>query len=236
LLNLFVSLLSVSMGASTTIIWQTDAPGSDDYDKLWVRLRPDGSMEGIYKFFGAWRRPHPVPPSSLSRLVFTGSTDDLVTYDGGAAGAVGDYSGPMWEEDTDFQFRFPIGAGTNPTAYAPNPATIIGVAGTGGAEQMVIDAAILPAHQHYVVSPGAGSSALSSVNYVPSYGGTTGPSSSTEYWFINGADAPATEGLSSVYPPGGTPGDAPTSNLVIMPPYRGVIFAKRTARLDYIPS
>ena len=77
--------------------------------------------------------------------IYKGTTTELETFDGGEAGAVGDWTGPMWEVDTDFQFKVPIGAGTNSVTYDSNPATTLAVGNTGGVERVALAEDELPA-------------------------------------------------------------------------------------------
>lgn len=90
-------------------------PTVDNQGLPWIKQNADGSLIGIYTFAnGAWARPHEIPPGSNGfRALWVGTTLELETYDGGAAGAVTDYSGPFWAVDSDFTDKIPVGAGTN---------------------------------------------------------------------------------------------------------------------------
>jgi len=44
----------------------------------------------------------------------------------------------MWEKDDDWDFRIPMGAGTNGTTYNGDPATVLAVGGTAGAEMVTL--------------------------------------------------------------------------------------------------
>ena len=65
---------------------------------------------------GHWVSRNPVADSDASRRVWTGAAADIDTYDHGEAGVVGPAAGPMWEFDTTFDGRVPIGAGTIPNS------------------------------------------------------------------------------------------------------------------------
>ena len=75
----------------------------------------EGFEDGWYYWddtIGAWIKPHPTPASGGERRCFVGSTTDLQTYEGGNANAVDDADGPFWEVDSSFAARFPVGVGS----------------------------------------------------------------------------------------------------------------------------
>ena len=90
--------------------------------------------------FGGWVRPNPEAASSDARRIFVGDTTALQTYDGGDTGMLGDASGPMWEVDTVFDDRIPIGV----------KAIIAAVLGTAGGQNVTLAANNLPQHNHYI--------------------------------------------------------------------------------------
>ena len=84
-----------------------------------------------YRFDGVWISPNPEISGTGIRRLWRDSLANLVTYDGGAAGAVTDRSGPMWEEDTTGTAgRSPMHPGAIPTS---NPATVLAPADPTGA-------------------------------------------------------------------------------------------------------
>lgn len=96
-----------------------DQPTVDNQSKPWIKTTSAGALVGIFTFYsGAWVRPHPVPASSDVRMMWVGTTAALQTFDGGAAGAVTELSGPTWEVDTAYADKIPVGAGG--TAVATN--------------------------------------------------------------------------------------------------------------------
>ena len=64
-----------------------------------------------------WASVHPSTPSGNERRIWMGTTVELETYDGGASGAVGLAAGPMWEVDSDFTGRSPMGVGRGTTSF-----------------------------------------------------------------------------------------------------------------------
>lgn len=104
------------LGDITGIIISESAPAAEDRDKAWIKLvagAPAYPYPAVW-FNGHWVIRHPLPGESSLRQIWVGSSVDLETFDGGQAGAVGVASGPMWEIDTAFAGRVPIGAGTIP--------------------------------------------------------------------------------------------------------------------------
>ena len=60
---------------------------------------------------GVWLRKNPVT-AAYERRIYVGTTTDLLSYDGGDGTATATITtGPMWEVDTEFEARFPVGAG-----------------------------------------------------------------------------------------------------------------------------
>lgn len=91
-----------------------------------------------YLFSGQWITPNPETSAFIRRL-FVGTTVDLQTYDGGDAGVPSDRSGPMWEVDTAFEGRSPMGPGTLPLS-----GTVVTVANNFGADEHSLSVTELP--------------------------------------------------------------------------------------------
>lgn len=197
------------------IIIQSAIPGSEDADKLWIK-NSGTSSDGWFIFFnGVWCRPYYVPPDSDEIKIWNGTLTDAKLLDRplGALPApdpVSDTSGPFWQEATEFQGRTPFGQ---------NGGTIM--QGTdGGEEKHVLTIAEMPSHTH-VLTINAGN---------------------------NGGGGAAIEGITSgaynIVPPTVIPlqnswqvanagSDVAHQN---MPPWRGVFFLKRTARIFVTPN
>lgn len=90
-------------------------PGVDDQDKIWKKVSSTGApiREFVYESTYGWVAEHPIPPgpTALATMIWKGTTVQLETYDGGAAGAVGPITGPMWEVDAGYADHFPLGVG-----------------------------------------------------------------------------------------------------------------------------
>jgi len=140
-LNTWASLLAVTFPLNYAIFnYGSNAPEPDQQGYPWVRLDGSGNLEGLYVFSnGVWLRPHPVPPESPVRWFYRDSSASLVSYDGGAAGAVTAITGPMWEVDTDMSGRMPIGVSDDFALDA-----------TGGAQEVTLTLDELPAHTHSI--------------------------------------------------------------------------------------
>lgn len=153
-----------------------------------------------------WTRKNPVAAGGFDRRIFVGTTTDLLSYDGGDGTATATTTtGPMWEVDTLFDARFPVGAG----AFAASGA--VAVLGTAtstsivGEDQHTLTVPEIPAHTHNffpLVTADANNGGANGVQY-----GTT-----------------ANVATSS------TGGGAAHNNL---PPFYGVYFIKRTSRVYY---
>ena len=179
---------------------------------------------------GLWVRPHPVPASSESRIMWVGDIADLAAYDGGDANPPGDASGPMWQEDENFRAKFPVGPGTMPAPAS----TVINVGDEGGNNQVTLPVSALPHHQHIVpicapnsatTDPGPGGVSTNQYGQGKSQGSGNVVDDSTGTY---ARSFPLTSEASSDPPPATDPD--PVS---LLPPYRGVFIIKRSSRQFY---
>lgn len=176
----------------------------------WIRVNPTTHVvDKTYKYqAGYWACEHPVASGSDERRLWVGSLANLVTHDGGSAGTVGDYTGPMWEQDTAIGAKFLLGCGTLPGG------TVISVTDTGGEETHLLTVDEMPSHSHvrnehdYVEDV-----------HIHNAGGTNvGDYGGSGNWII--------EELSTKVAGGGLAHNN-------MPPYYGIYVIKRTARKFY---
>ncbi len=162
---------------------------------------------------GYWSRKNPVAANGLERRIFVGSTTDLRSYDGGdgTANTPTNYTGPMWEVDTAFEAKFPVGVGT----FAASG--VVSVNGTttstavAGEDKHTLTVAEMPSHSHSMTwdsQDTAGGNQLKTLYYGP--------------------DANVVNDINKNT--GNSGGDAAHNNL---PPFYGVYFIKRTARIYY---
>lgn len=206
-----VALLTGTVNTAGKILIGPNAPAPADQDGVWLRT-VGGYLEGVYLYLGVWARPHPIPPSSNSRFLYAGADGaaDLWLYDGGdgtdpATATL--TSGSMWAVDHAFDFKMPIGPGTNGVTYDGNPATIIAQGGTGGEERhkLLATESGVAAHTHDL----------------------------TQYSLINGSNfnAGGNNDRGGSVTGGVTGGAAPASlSHQNLPPFLGIYFIKRSAR------
>lgn len=204
----------------TTILDTDSTPAVEDRGKLWHKRTgsPDGAPSGrLYAYYGgAWVSPNPVAASSDERRVFVGSEADVWSYDGGdgtdpTVTPPTDAAGAMWEVDHDFDFRFPLGAGTSPKP------TTVAVGDTGGSEEVTLTKDQLGGHTHTGTLTGG-----------PNLGAAGGTSGVDEG---NGDREPITEKYSWTVDIDPAGNNDPHSN---MPPFLSVFFIRRTARVYYL--
>lgn len=206
----------------------------DNQDKPWIRTLEDGSFDGVYTFgtpngsTGMWVRPHPSPPNGNERRIWVGTESSLWAYDGGngenpATDPPTETTGAMWVVDTAFAFKFPLGAGTNATAYGGvNSVVQVGGvadgAGVAGAEKVALTSAQIAGHTHEISN--------AEINGFPS--GTSWES----YKSCNGnlIDGVTHSGVKMVTTSAGGDADGNATTHNNMPPYLGVYFIKRSAR------
>lgn len=193
-------------GNYSTVNTGSSTPNANDRDKKWIRDNPDGSPDGTYTFFdGTWKRKHPLDPGFIG--LFTGSSSEIPTLDGGEAGVITTISGAFWEVATEFNARFPLGVGTLPSS------TAVAALGTGGEEKHTLLTTELPS-----VLGDFASGVDRAIGRKATAGATTFGSIPSQYHplefneFIQGGD------------------DTPHNN---MPPYVGAYFIRRTSRLYY---
>jgi len=163
---------------------------------------------------GYWSRENPVAAGSSERRIFVGTSADVLSYDGGDGTVYSGnpYAGSMWAIDTNFEARFPVGAGT----FAASG--VVSVNGTttstaiAGEDKHTLVTAEMPSHTHQILDQ--------YINLVQRGTADSGVFSATN----------RSEGVANLLPTTSSGGDAAHNNL---PPFYGVYFIKRTARVYY---
>lgn len=182
----------------------SNLPDVNDRGIWWLRENSDGSPDGAYKFWnGQWRRRATLPGPGVICL-WMGTPGDVSLLDGGDTDPVTIYSGPFWEIVSEFAARFPVGVGTFESAGA------VAVGDTGGKDQVSLTTAQLPEDLGSFVDP-----------VTKAFGKTTGVGGAA----IGGA-GPWQDLAMADFIKGGN-GDAHENR----PPYIGVYFIRRTARI-----
>jgi hypothetical protein len=121
--------------AVSSVNFGPTVPAVEKQNLPWIRN--DGTSIRIYTWNGKlWVSPNQIAPQSLERRLWIGTESASWSYDGGdgtdprnAATAPTDISGAMWRVDHDWDWKFPVGVGTNPFTN-----TIFALNDTGGAE------------------------------------------------------------------------------------------------------
>jgi len=259
-LNDIVALLIAYLpGNYSTFNLGPTTPSVDDQDKPWIKTDSSGNLVGLFTFgSGAWVRPHPVPPSSQQRIIWAGSDSDLWSFDGGDGSnpittPPTSTTGAMWVRDTAFGsgepsdpnagangvnvFKVPIGAGLNPTAYDQTSAKSIAVGDVGGEERVALTQSQMPPHTHGArmgFHPSTTDECHGWDN--ASVGGFGADTLATQVQVAAGdTGAMSAANQSAGYPITIAGGNGATPAAVVshnnLPNYKGVIFAKRTARV-----
>lgn len=234
-------------GTFSGINFGDSTPAPADRDKPWVRTTGGGQfLDGLYVWGGTyWMRPHPIPPADKQVIIWKGTEAELWAYDGGdgtdpASFAPTASSGAMWVRDTDFDLRFPLGIGTSGTIYPPATSALTVAAGDTGGEEMHAltvdpvtgDSENAP-HTHFIMTataPVVDTTSVNANNHATYQTINTG--GSTADYHTGGSSVAPTFGITSV-----EGGDPNNSNSAIahnnMPPWKGVVFARRSSRIYY---
>ena len=174
---------------------------------------------------GFWLRKNPVT-AAYERRIYVGTTTDLLSYDGGDGTATATpTTGPMWEVDTEFEARFPVGVGA---FVASGAVAVLGKATSTaivGEDQHKLTIPELAAHTHDVAIKVFG------------HGGEDGDRSAAD----GGTTSNTVTNNTTIFPSStidpdldakavSVGGDIAHNNL---PPFYGVYFIKRTIRVYY---
>jgi hypothetical protein len=138
--QLLVSLLTGEADVSVNVHIGEAAPA--DLTKAWFKTI-SGVPDKLYYFTsGVWVAKHAIPTGFTMLAPAGTSLADIDTLDGGEVGPITAFTGPMWQEDTDFAAMFPIGPGTLPSG------TVLNEGDTGGEEKHSLTIPEIPSHNH----------------------------------------------------------------------------------------
>lgn len=184
-------------------------PPADQRNRVWFH---SSSTKWYYYISGQWQREFEVPNGGVSsqagyRALWTGTEADLVTYQGGSAGAVGPSTGPLWEVDHTFDARSLFAPGTLPST------AVITANTNGGNETHILTQAELP-----------------NINFQAALkaGQADGLDADNSQVLCNPNQTSVNPYTLNV--PSGGSGSA----FSLLPPYRGVFVIKRTIRV-FVP-
>lgn len=200
----------------------------------------------LYKWFISdgvnFLSKHYYTANGPERFLYTGSEASLTTYDGGNTSVSSVSSGPMWQIDSTFSGRFPVGVGTLPSG------TVINVTGTGGEEQVTLNSTQVPVVEHFhgigvgINTPSTGGTNDDFAFVMRNWTATSG----TPYTMDTCQGAGGSGSYPIPYSTTATSGSASTTNNIQtgtsssalsghdnMPPYVGVYVIKRTGRVYY---
>lgn len=153
-------------------------------------------------------------------ILWLGNPADVDTLDGGEAGPVGDFSGPMWEILTSMAARMPIAPGTLPSGL------VLNVGDTGGEEKHKLTTTELPEHTHLMAAnENQDTNPLTSANQVAISG-----AAGTDEYALKGSDLAATLGQTS---PVGSAADSADLAHNTLGPYFCINFLRKTNRRWY---
>jgi hypothetical protein len=224
-LDIVAALYGYIPGQYSVIIDSETEPAVADRGKLWFKREVGGSPTGLlFAYFGGnWVSPNREPASSAARRIFRGSAADVWSYDGGdgtdpSTNPPSAAAGAMWEIDTDFAARSPIGPGTLPLS-----GTVIAVGDTGGVDQVTLTEAQTPEHTHKMAKNVSSSTSLQTDQKAIAWNGLF---SGNNAYVLTEGDTPADIGKSG---PSGS-GQAHTN----MSPYISTYFIRRTSRQFYL--
>lgn len=115
----------IETGITIGVITSEVEPSVEDRDKLWFKLGVDGGLDVpvplVYSAtYARWVGRHPQQRGSgFAHMIWTGTTDQLKTFDGGSDAAVTPTTGPMWEVNAAFEDLFPVGVKAGGLIEAP---------------------------------------------------------------------------------------------------------------------
>lgn len=237
--KLILGLARVKLPSSSGggVVIGQNAPASTDWDKIWHRTDSSGNLIRSYTHggYGMWVSPHPVPPGSLTRVIYTGTEASLLTYEEGVDEPVTPVTGPFWEVDHAFDFKIPMGVGTNGDTFDGNPATALTLGQNMGEERHILtgNEFVGPGHKHPIgkFQTGSGAGGDNGIFIV----GTAVPAITGTGNEVDGVGgSPITRDFSTLTGPDMVSNGVNDPQTIVshqnLPPVRGAFYIKRTAR------
>jgi hypothetical protein len=147
IINLMGGAVALFDGAGTIILNQETVPDADERVYLWFRP----STGRVYRWDGgAWVSPHPSTAEGIERKMFEGTPAEIWAQEGGdgsdpASVAPATNVGAMWEIDTAYAGRSPMGVGA---ISGSDPSKNLALSEDYGAGSHAITIPELPEHDH----------------------------------------------------------------------------------------
>lgn len=207
----------------TGVIISASAPAASDSDKLWIKTSSGAPVGQFIRYNAQWVWPHLSPASGSERRLWVGTLVALESYDGGSAGTVGAASGPMWEEDTAFRDRIPIGVG--PTLA---PAVVTNY-GDSNAQYTLVENDI-PRHSFFTARQAGNNTGAPYLGAANSMAYQGGGMANENYNLLDAIAAGKTANVGPTNEYGGSP----QTPLNFLNPVRALYVIQRTARIYYL--
>ncbi|MEI8280765.1 MAG: hypothetical protein WCG75_00025 [Armatimonadota bacterium] len=193
----------------------SSAPTADN--RIYPWLDTDGNWWVWSTAYTAWIRINPSAAGSSERRIWVGSTTALLSYDGGdGTSTVYAAAGPMWEVDTTMSAVFPVGVGT------------FAASGLVGVNQTTTSTGVVGEDKHTLIQ-----TEMPSHNHNMTWGQQDTSGGDQQNTLYNGASNPNVGDANKLTELTGGDSNGNTVAHNNLPPFYGVYFIKRTARIYY---
>ena len=189
------------------------------------RIYPWLDMDGNWWVWvnAKWSRRHPIDPTSGAsvRQMWVGDPSALNYFDGGDGTSIvgANYNtGPMWQIDSEFAAKFPVGVGTFADSGTTSVAESITSTGVSGEDKHLLIGSEIPEHSHVYTSKHV--TQIQALDTGATFNGDMFEATPKDSFISDGP-----EYTSSKY------GDGKSHNN--LPPFYGVYFIKRSSRIWY---
>lgn len=237
-----ISVAQLSFGTGYTVKVSDTSPTADERDNtLWWKT-VGGIPEYLYVYYnGYWSARHPVPANSDFRyMAACASEADVWALDGGdgvdpSVTAPTSHTGAMWEVESEWAGRSPMGVGTislyDATGNLVTSNLTNGVDAGSFTDEIDITDDMLPEHKHYIGVEHSTNGILNPMGTDKIFGELRADSGA-QVSFEDLTGVPTRVGETSLN--GETTEDRETLKITHTHPVRGIYIIKRTARVFYV--